>query len=71
MKGLKMETYTTIQGDMWDGIAKKVYGTESGMNALLKANMQYRSTVIFSAGIILSVPEYTALVTDKLPPWRR
>lgn len=66
-----MKTYTTIQGDMWDGIAKKVYGTENGMNALLKANMQYRNIVIFSAGAVLTIPEYTAPVTDKLPPWRR
>ena len=66
-----MKTYTTIQGDMWDGIAKKVYGTENGMNVLLKANMQYRNTVIFLAGTVLTVPEYTVPVTDKLPPWRR
>lgn len=66
-----MDNYTTIQGDMWDGIAKKLYGTEKAMNVLLEANQQYRSVVIFGAGIVLKVPEYTAPKLDTLPPWRR
>lgn len=66
-----MDNYTTIQGDMWDGIAKKLYGTEKAMNVLLEANQQYRSVVIFGAGIVLDVPEYTAPKLDILPPWRR
>lgn len=56
---------------MWDGIAKKLYGTEKAMNVLLEANQQYRSVVIFGAGIVLDVPEYTAPKLDTLPPWRR
>lgn len=66
-----MDNYTTIQGDMWDGIAKKLYGTEKAMNVLLEANQQYRSVVIFGAGIVLNVPEYSAPKLDTLPPWRR
>ena len=66
-----MDNYTTIQGDMWDGIAKKLYGTEKAMNVLLEANQQYRSVVIFGAGIVLNVPESTAPKLDTLPPWRR
>lgn len=42
-----MRTYTTIQGDMWDGIAKKIYGTENGINVLLEANLKYRDIIIF------------------------
>lgn len=66
-----MRTYTTIQGDMWDGIAKKVYGTENGINVLLKANLKYRDIIIFSGGIKLNIPEYTAPIINNLPPWRR
>ena len=66
-----MDNYTTIQGDMWDGIAKKLYGTEKAINVLLETNQQYRSVVIFGAGIVLDVPEYTAPKLDILPPWRR
>lgn len=65
------DTYETMQGDMWDMIAYKLYGTESGMNVLLEANQQYADTVIFPAGITLNVPEYTEPVPDTLPPWRR
>lgn len=65
------KTYTTIQGDMWDGIAKKVYDSESGINVLLEANQEYADIVIFSAGVVLTVPDYVPPKTELLPPWRR
>ncbi len=64
-------TYTTIQGDMWDLIAKRLYGDEAALNVLLDANQQYADMVVFPAGVVLEVPEYTAQVTSMLPPWRR
>lgn len=63
-------TYTTIQGDMWDSIAYKVYGRETGMTALLEANQQYRHIAVFPAGVTLVVPEDTTPDTSLLPPWR-
>lgn len=66
-----MRKYTTAQGDMWDGIAKKCYGTEDGMNVLILANEKHVSTVIFPAGIVLDVPDYEKKLTSVLPPWRR
>lgn len=65
------KTYTTVQGDMWDSIAYKLYGTESAMNVLLRANEAYMETVVFPAGVTLTVPDYTPPLTDRLPPWRR
>lgn len=65
------KTYTTVQGDMWDGIAYKCYGDESGINALMAANERYVDTVVFPAGIVLTVPGYTKPVTNVLPPWRK
>ena len=64
-------TYTTIQGDMWDLIAKRLYNDEASLNILLEANQQYADIVVFPAGIVLEVPEYTAPVTSMLLPWRR
>ena len=64
-------TYTTIQGDMWDSISHKLYGTEQALNVLLDANPQYTAYVVFPAGITLNVPEYTAPTPTELPPWRR
>lgn len=66
-----MTKYTTTQGDMWDVIAKKAYDSEAGMNTLLEANTAYRETVVFPAGIVLSIPEWEAPKTELLPPWRR
>lgn len=64
-------TYTTTQGDMWDLIAKRLYGDEASLNVLLEANQRYANIVVFPAGIVLEVPKYTAPVTSMLPPWRR
>ena len=65
------DTYTTIQGDCWDGIAKRIYGTEKAMNVLLEANELYADTAVFGAGVVLEVPDYEPPKTDILPPWRR
>lgn len=64
-------TYTTIQGDMWDGIAYKVYGSESNMVQLLQANPQHADTVIFGAGVVLLVPEIPEVIDSSLPPWKQ
>ena len=52
-----MKQYRTIQGDMWDGIAFKVYGSEAYMNVLLEANQEYAHYVILSANLILKCPD--------------
>lgn len=65
------KTYTTVQGDCWDGIAKRLYGTEAATNVLLEANQDYNDITVFSAGVVLTVPEYEAPRTNLLPPWRR
>lgn len=43
-----MTKYTTIAGDMWDGIAYKTLGDEAYTDRLMKLNPQYRRTFIFS-----------------------
>lgn len=65
-------TYKTTQGDTWDIIAKNVYGNELLFDVLIKANIEHRKTVIFPAGIVLSVPEVeTAESAVNLPIWKR
>lgn len=66
-----MRKYITIQGDMWDGIAKRVYGAERYMNTLLNANQAYNHIVIFPAGIQLNCPDMHMPSTAILPPWKR
>lgn len=67
-----MSNYTTVLGDTWDMIAYKVYGKEKYAKELVEANIKYVETVIFSAGIVLIIPEITITSNNSsLPPWKR
>lgn len=63
-------TYTTIQGDTWDYISFKVYGSEAYAYYLMQNNYDYLDTLVFSAGTVLSTPELPAALNEDLPPWR-
>ena len=57
--------YTTISGDTWDMIAKKVYGSEYHADILMEANREHIGTFSFNAGVVLKT------VRDGLlPPWK-
>lgn len=66
-----MTTYSTKQGDTWDGIAYLLYGQAELMTLLLAANPDHTQTVLFSGGITLNVPDKPADASQTLPPWRR
>jgi phage tail protein X len=66
------KTYTTIQGDAWDVISLKMYGTEKQMATLIEANPTHRETVVFSAGVVLTVPTLAiSTIPSSVPPWKR
>lgn len=69
-----MSSYRTVQGDMWDIIAHKVYGDEKKMNVLIEANPSYRDVYIFPAGAVLNVPDLEDRTeiqgTGSAPVWR-
>ena len=69
-----MRTYRTEQGDTWDLIALKFYpkiGGEKLMDILLEHNPKYIKTVIFSANVILNIPDVDVPVISSLPAWKR
>ena len=69
-----MKTYRTVQGDTWDFIAMKMYpkiGAEKLMDILLENNPEHIHTVIFSANIILNIPDVDVPVISSLPAWKR
>ena len=66
-----MRKYTTVQGDMWDGIARKVYGHERYMNALLNANKESHGIWVFPSDIVLKCPDVEVARPNRLPPWRK
>ncbi len=65
-----MKTYTTIQGDMWDSIAYKLYGNEKYMGLLMQNNMELLDIFIFGAGTVLNVPELEEESEADMPSWR-
>lgn len=60
-----MSKCTTLAGDTWDIIAKRVYGDDHAFGALMDANPEHIETLIFSGGVELEVPEIeTESTTD-------
>ena len=66
-----MTTYTTQQGDTWDLISYRSYGSEFHTDELFKANLQYSDIAVFSAGYILNLPEIISDIPVSIPPWER
>lgn len=65
------KTYTTVQGDTWDIISLKAYGSSSFTNYIFEANPKYKKVMIFGAGSVLTIPDITEAERNKsiLPPW--
>ena len=68
-----MNTYQTVQGDMWDSIAKRAYGTETAMDQLMRANPDLLQVAVFGAGEIVLLPQISAqeAASTAVPPWRK
>jgi phage tail protein X len=66
-----MTKYTTIAGDMWDGIAYKTLGDEAYTDKIMEQNPAFRHLFIFPAGIVLTIPDADAKVAAGLPPWKK
>ncbi len=63
--------YTTVQGDTWDLIAHKTLGNEMYANKIIESNLKSRNIIIFSAGVVLTIPEIKIQSSTELPPWKR
>lgn len=62
--------YKTKQGECWDEIAKKVYGSEKYIGYLMQNNLPLLDITAFSAGTEVKTPELPADET-YIPLWRR
>ena len=65
------ETYTTIQGDTWDMIAKRVYGAEKHLDHLMQHNFSLLDYFVFPAGMKVNTPKLPENTGADLPPWRK
>lgn len=70
---MDVNTYRTIQGDTFDGIAFKLWGQERLAHQLMQANAEHMDVVFFPAGVTLRVPTgiHKAERTFTLPPWAK
>jgi len=65
------DTYITKQGDTFDIIALQQYNDEFQASTLMQANPTHISTVIFPAGVTLTIPDIEDEAASTLPPWKR
>ena len=64
--------YITVEGDTFDSLALLFYDDEKLASMIIQANPDYCDTLIFEAGVSLTIPEAAAAVLpETLPPWRR
>ena len=64
-------TYTTIQGDTWDLISFKLFGSEKYMKNLIGANWPLLETLVFSSGTVITVPDLPEESDEDAPFWRQ
>lgn len=67
----KSISYTTTQGDTFDMLAYRAYGSEFKSHFIIQANPQYASTIVFNSGIVLKIPIISSESASTLPPWKR
>lgn len=65
-----MSTYTTIQGDTWDVISKKIFDDVKYTGNIMMANLRYHRYFTFPAGITLQIPDVDATQTSASVPWK-
>lgn len=64
------KVYRTKSGDVWDCIAREVYGAETYVSFLMANNQEQLGYFIFPEGIFLRVEELPER-GGSLPDWRR
>jgi len=63
--------YTTKLGDTFDSIAFEYYNNERMAKTIMDANIRHIDKVIFSSGVVLTIPDVDATSETNLPPWKR
>ena len=64
--------YITQEGEAWDEISRKVYGTEKLMHVLLEANPDLRHHLTLPGNTRIVCPEIEPRnLPEVLPPWKR
>ena len=63
--------HITRQGETWDIISLRHYGTEKRASLLLRANPAHMGVLFFGGGVTLRIPERTDREPAlPAPPWK-
>ena len=66
------KTHITASGDTFDSLALEYFDNEKLASFIIRANLDHCTTVIFEAGVSLTIPDVsTVTLPESLPPWRR
>lgn len=67
--------YITVEGERWDTISFKMYGTPFEVDRIIQANTNVPIKERLKGGIVLEIPvieEYQVQpAAELLPPWKR
>lgn len=64
--------HVTVAGDTFDALALLYYNDEKLASTIIQANPDYCDTLIFDAGVSLTIPPVSSVaLPETLPPWRR
>lgn len=69
-----MSKIKTMQGDTWDLLSFRAYGTAAYMHRLIEANPAHRRKAILPGGLYINVPEIDTaaeITNESIPPWKR
>lgn len=70
----KVKVYRTVNGDTWDLISYKVFGSEKYFHQIIRANIELLDIAVFDSNIPVIIPELILIDEvdkSKLPPWKR
>lgn len=66
------KTHVTVSGDTFDMLALEYFNNEKMASAIIQENPEHCDTIIFEAGVPLTIPDaVTVALPETLPPWRR
>lgn len=67
--------YITQEGERWDTVSFKMYGTISEVQRILESNPQVPIKPRLTGGMVLEIPvlesNNVAVNKNLLPPWKR
>lgn len=58
-----------MQGDTFDKIAYRVYGTGNVTTEIMNANLEHIGVGVFGAGVEIVIPEIDTSEKFAKPPW--